>query len=526
VLTSLRDGGVDGLPFADVVVIGGGAVGLSLGVALARAGKTVVLLEAGGRTANPQSQALFEEAAWQGYPLEGLHRGRVRALGGTTSLWAGQLAEFDPIVFEHRPWVADAGWPISSGELSDGYTDAMKLIGLSETLDDSEVWKRLRMELPPAGSDLSFFMTRWAPETNFARLYAEDIRSSRRLHVVTDAPVVGLAVDADGTTIRGVRARHSNGEMREVRGASFVLANGTVEIARLLSLATEGCSAPWAANRWLGRGFIDHIDAYAGAVTPIDHRRFHALFDSAFLRGLKYKPKMRLSEATQRRDELVGAVADFVFASDHNDELALLKNLGRGFLKRRPREALRAIAMNPRKAAQLLHLGAPMAARYLRHGRTYNPGDRGIRLRLSTEQKPLHESRLRLLDGHDAIGMPRVEVAWSIDGAEVEAMATLSKAVAGMLESSGIATIPLDPRLEARSRDFLSAIDDANHHMGMVRMAATPKAGVVDADLNVFGTKNLYVAGAAVFPTSGAANPTLTAIALAMRLARRLIDRT
>jgi len=46
--------------------------------------------------------------------------------------------------------------------------------------------------------------------------------------------------------------------------------------------------------------------------------------------------------------------------------------------------------------------------------------------------------------------------------------------------------------------------------------------GVVDRDLKVFGSRNLYVAGAAVFPTSGAVNPTLTAIALGLRLAKNL----
>jgi choline dehydrogenase-like flavoprotein len=53
----------------------------------------------------------------------------------------------------------------------------------------------------------------------------------------------------------------------------------------------------------------------------------------------------------------------------------------------------------------------------------------------------------------------------------------------------------------------------------MARMANTPAEGVVDRELKVFGTRNLYVAGAAVYPTTGFANPTFTAIALGLRLA-------
>jgi choline dehydrogenase-like flavoprotein len=60
------------------------------------------------------------------------------------------------------------------------------------------------------------------------------------------------------------------------------------------------------------------------------------------------------------------------------------------------------------------------------------------------------------------------------------------------------------------------------HHMGTTRMHTDPTRGVVDADCRVHGLHNLWLAGSSVFPTGGAANPTLTIVALALRLARRL----
>jgi choline dehydrogenase-like flavoprotein len=60
------------------------------------------------------------------------------------------------------------------------------------------------------------------------------------------------------------------------------------------------------------------------------------------------------------------------------------------------------------------------------------------------------------------------------------------------------------------------------HHMGTTRMSETPRTGVVDADCRVHGMANLYIASSAVFPTSGFANPTLTILALSLRLADRL----
>jgi choline dehydrogenase-like flavoprotein len=61
-----------------------------------------------------------------------------------------------------------------------------------------------------------------------------------------------------------------------------------------------------------------------------------------------------------------------------------------------------------------------------------------------------------------------------------------------------------------------------HHHMGTTRMHSSEKRGVVDANCQVHGMANLFIAGSSVFPTSGSANPTLTIIALALRLADHL----
>jgi choline dehydrogenase-like flavoprotein len=58
--------------------------------------------------------------------------------------------------------------------------------------------------------------------------------------------------------------------------------------------------------------------------------------------------------------------------------------------------------------------------------------------------------------------------------------------------------------------------------MGTTRMHATPEHGVVDENSRVHGTSNLFVAGSSVFPSGGYANPTLTIIALTLRLGDHL----
>ena len=61
--------------------------------------------------------------------------------------------------------------------------------------------------------------------------------------------------------------------------------------------------------------------------------------------------------------------------------------------------------------------------------------------------------------------------------------------------------------------------------MGTTRMSSDPSAGVVDENSRVHGVKNLFVVGSSVFPTSGYANPTLSLVALAVRLGRHLAEK-
>jgi choline dehydrogenase-like flavoprotein len=112
----------------DVLIIGAGAVGLAMAAHLVRNGADVVVLEAGSTSVREDSQRFFEAATWCGYPLEGLHVGRLRVLGGTTNAWPGQLVPFDPIVFEQRPWVSDEAWPINRDALESYYQTVAEML--------------------------------------------------------------------------------------------------------------------------------------------------------------------------------------------------------------------------------------------------------------------------------------------------------------------------------------------------------------------------------------------------------------
>jgi choline dehydrogenase-like flavoprotein len=503
---------------ADILIVGAGAVGLVLAAELVRAGRNVVVLEAGPATLQPESQELFENATWDGYPLEGLHVGRFRVLGGTTNFWGGQVMPPQPMVFEPRDWVSHARWPITAADIEPHYDRLFELLGMArEIRDDSVVWKRVS-HVPPAPADgLEIVLSRWLPETNLARVFRADISSNPKLRLYVNAPVTALMTEEDGSTISGARVGAKGHAFRAKR---VVLANGTVEIVRLLKLVlADGRTAPWQNNPWLGKCFMDHVDCLAGSVHMLDAKRFHDRFDNIFLDGIKYCPKFQLTEAAARTDQSVGMLGVVLFNSSFQEHLVNFKIFAKSLLRGKFDGSWFAY---PGQILGIFKIAVPMIARYLRYRRMYNPSDQGIQLRLSAEQVPLPRSEIQLTAKIDALGMPIPHVHWDIDGAELRTMSSFAKKIRDYLKRQGLANVTLDPLLEQADPAFMKTIDDGNHQMGGARMAGTSEDGVVDSTSAVFGAKNLYVAGAVTFPTTGAQNPTFMAMALALRLAKHL----
>lgn len=139
----------------------------------------------------------------------------------------------------------------------------------------------------------------------------------------------------------------------------------------------------------------------------------------------------------------------------------------------------------------------------------------------NTEQVPNPESRVTLAAERDAVGVPRPKLDWQLTMQDKEATRRACRMVGEELARLGIGRMRLDDWLLADGDDW-QGLDVRYHHMGTTRMSDDPKQGVVDADCRVHGIDNLYIAGSSVFPTSGYANPTLTIVAMAIRLADHL----
>jgi choline dehydrogenase-like flavoprotein len=140
-----------------------------------------------------------------------------------------------------------------------------------------------------------------------------------------------------------------------------------------------------------------------------------------------------------------------------------------------------------------------------------------VAVHICWEQVPNPASRVRLGAARDRFDQQQVELNWVVEPADKEIVRRVAELLASEVGNRGIGRVQalVD---EGWSNEMSAAL----HPVGTTRMHVDPKHGVVDQDCRVHGIDNLFVAGSSVFPTSGYINPTLTIVALALRLADHL----
>jgi choline dehydrogenase-like flavoprotein len=501
---------------ADVCVIGAGAAGITVALLLARRNIDVVLFESGGEGHETAIHDL-NRCILGARPLGGALDGRFRALGGSTTRWGGQILPMQPIDFEARSWVNASGWPIAYSELIPAYKTALRLVGLDRCIEsDADVWRSVGQRTPEfAGRELVPYFSRWCPEPDLSRVHGAEIRRRPNLRCVLHATVTAL--EAEGGRIVRATARNLAGRNVNVRARRFVLCVGGIETPRLLLHPLHGGKhPPWTSFNLIGRFLQDHPGMTCADIVPARRSDLHRLFDNIVHGRTRYQPRLRLTNEVQRRQRLLQASCSIIFRSSRAGIVSRARSAAKELLSGRA----------SRKAVQELISSGPLTARmawrmYIRH-RAFNLDDLGFRLGMQLEQNPDPESRVTLSNEVDSIGLRRARIDWRISTTEIETAAAVAELIKRELETSGIAKVNLDADVAGRSSDVAARMIDQNHHNGTARMGATPNEGVVDRDLRVFGTSNLYVCSSAVFPTGSFSNPTHTIIALGIRLAERL----
>ena len=501
-----------------IVVVGAGAIGIYAAAQLAARGKHVVLLEAGERHLGN-----FDEGSYTsiGRPHSGIRIGRSRSLGGTTNLWGGQLVEFQPIDFNGRDWLPGSKWPVSYDEIAPYYKPTYLNLGVPEQfISDGAVWRGVSSPQPYLGPDFEVFFTRWMSTPNFAELFANQLGSDSNLQLLTDATATGFR--AVGDRITGVRVTNSKQQSQWIAAETVILAAGAIENARLLLHTANDLAwaAPWRENYNVGRRFQDHLAGKIGSFNPANKQEFFGAFTNVVYSGRKFMPKIRMRNAAQEKQKLYNTQVFFAFESEISEHMVYLKQFLKAALYNRKLTGVRDVLRNGLGVVRYLF---PLMWKYVWDHRVFVPSSARVDLHVQAEHAPVRDSRISIDSAVlDVYGMPRVVLDWRIGDDELRSLRSFAAQIRDAFENHGIGTLNVDEDLLAENPAFLTKLGDIYHQSGGTNMADSAEHGVVDRNLRVFGTENLYTAGAGTFPTTSNANTTFTALTFTTRLVDHL----
>jgi choline dehydrogenase-like flavoprotein len=536
-------GALDTTVEKDVCVIGAGPVGIVLALELSRLGKSVLLLESGSARARKDLQLLSEADIAD--PSQHVPMGMAvqRRLGGASNLWGGRCVPMDALDFEPRPILNQNGWPIRAADLAPFLPVACDYLGCGEAVFESSI--------PNLGRVSADFrvdhLERWSSRPNLRRTYLGELRQSQALTLCLLATAVGFKFDGNDF-VRFVEVLGPDGARAEVKARNIILASGGLENTRLLLAIQRKASQRFGGpDGPLGRYYMGHL---TGSVANI------VVNSPALDRGLDYfndaqgycvRRRFWPSPNLQRRKGLTNMTLRTEFAPTydpgHGNGVLSLAYLGLSFpyLSRLfVSEAVRRMHVGDGSVGCAPHwrnlvrdfphvatfFPSYLYRRYISRSRAHSffelCATRKYSIRYHAEHLPNRNSRVTLSDECDAFGLHRLAIDFRYAVADADPIVGTHECFADWLARTGLGTLHWSVPPDERVDHIMSQSWDGLHQIGTTRMGDTQKTGVVDKDCRVFDVKNLFVAGTSTFSSSSQANPTLTAVALAIRLAHKL----
>lgn len=538
---------------SEVCVIGAGAAGVTLALDLAEKGIEVILLEAGGIDANTLPNDDLEGNIADAQYHAPLSECRSRRLGGTTALWVGRCLPLDPIDFESRDYVKNSGWPIRFEELARFYPRANEYCHAGDYVYDlSQNSAHAPPYLVPGFIDDAVTNSRaerWSLPTHFGKHYRKELIEHKNLRLIVDSFCINIELNPARRTVDSVTVATVPGRYFRVKARTFVVAGGGLETTRLL-LASNNTDSEGIGNSYghLGRHYMGHL---FGSIAEINFAGDPRKTRFGFERdkdGVYYRRRFWITPETQKKEKILNTALWLTNspAADPNHRSGILSAaylalnlpylrdklappaIQKAFRGRLPSETywphLRNILSDfPYAAAftaQFLFKRF-VPARRIPALFIYNRFNR-YDLYYHAEQTPQWDNRVSLQTDHDRFGMPRLNVNFRYHPQDIESVYRAHEVLADQLEKRQKLGIFKYKQDDIRAM-IIAQAQDGFHQIGTTRMSVSEKDGVVDPDCKVHSVGNLYVCSSSVFPTSGQANPTLTIVALAVRLANHLL---
>jgi choline dehydrogenase-like flavoprotein len=521
----------------DLCIIGAGAAGISVALQFLSKSYDVILLESGGIRSDPMTQSLYDGKN-VGLTYDRLDEARSRYFGGSTNCWGGHCRPLDPLDFKKRDGVPNSGWPFGKEELDRYYECSHSLLKLGPFEYDEGKWSQKMAKdhlllFPLDRQSLNNVISQISPPAKFGDIYRAQLSGAGNIKVMLFSNVTEIQTNDTATTVTGVRVRTLNGKSFTISPRIVVLAAGGIENARLLLLSNQTQKVGLGNGRDLvGRYFMDHPRIRSDIVRINAQQRHRRLYDQTMVlsRAGYFGGDARISAHVAPTSEcqrklLIPNSRTYLaarYASGMSKAYLALRAISKQ-VKGRARFGypLGDMARGISRAVPAIAVNAPQAIIGILDVRL-NPGfvKRDFELMTIIEPIPNYDSRVTLSSARDRLGLNQVKVDWQLTEKDKLHFISLRQLLTKEMTRQGVLQFVGEPVDLAEI--WPKNIVGCWHHMGTTRMDADPTKGVVDANCRVHGISNLFVAGSSVFPTVGSDMPTITIVAMALRLAGQL----
>lgn len=510
-------------------------MGIALALALADAGRSVLLLDSGGEGHSTEDAHGHQVDPDRHAPTAVAMR---RGLGGTSRWWGGRLVPFDPVDFVPREHLGVPSWPIDHAEVERYADAAARFFGV-----DLAAARALPAAATLPGARFADIEV-WAPVVDMYARHGDRLKSDPRITVVADATVSDIALDERGERVAAITV--SDGQTQQhLAPRILVLAAGGVETVRML-LAMRHRHPRSAGDDVLGRFYMGHMSGKIADLVLTDPASAE-LHDFQRVGPAFARRRLTFEQDTQHRERLpnIAFWADNPRFGDADHGVGLLSlvwaalaipAVGRRLVSEGVRIAhvgadphrvgrhLRNVVIQPVATASAI--ARILSARYLSRPRRPGfllPNSSGrYALHYHAEQRPDVRSRIALTQAKDRHGVPWANVDLRFDERDAAAIVRAHGLLDTSLRTAGVGHVEYRTDETKRVAAVMAQATDGFHQIGGARMGDDPATSVVDANARVHGIDNLFVASSALFPTSGQANPTFLAVALAHRLAAHI----
>lgn len=517
----------------DVCIVGAGVAGVTLARELRGTDLRVCVLESGGLKPDSSTQSLCGGEN-VGHPYFPLDTARSRNFGGSSCRWLAELGDgrlgarlrpLDAIDFEKRDWIPYSGWPIDKKHLDPFYERAQTICKVGPYSYEVEDWEDPEQtpRFPVRTDRVKTVIFQFCSRDVFGKQYREEIRDAPNITTYLYATATNIETSQYLETASGIRVACLNGKGFTVQARLYVLALGGIETARLL-LLSRGTQKSGLGNQHdlVGRFFMEHPHLSSGLFIPNDDKLFRAvrLYSTHIQNGTPIMGQIALSDEVLRQEQLLNysmhcaPVGSLGVQSSISGGVDTVKALGLALRHGDVEE------FNQQLSTLFPTIGETSIALYRKFMRAFKflQGFETVKLfrvRHMTEQAPNPSSRVTLCDERDALGQPRIRLDWRLSAQDMRSMIRAQEIIDDEFRRAGLGAL----KIELQDETPPPHLKGGWHHMGTTRMHIEPKQGVVDEHCRIHGMRNVFIAGSSVFPTAGYANPSLTVVALSVRLA-------